>query len=99
MTPLAHTFRGLVKVYQWTISPILGSSCRFHPTCSVYALGAIENHGAIRGGLLAVKRISKCHPWHDGGIDPVPEINHGDAKLNENNPRLKAGHQGKGQLK
>ncbi len=95
MTPLAHIFRGFIKVYQWTISPIMGSSCRFYPTCSQYSLEAIKTHGGIRGGALAVKRISKCHPWHDGGIDPVPEINHGGAKLNENNSRLKAEHREK----
>ncbi|MDH5189067.1 MAG: membrane protein insertion efficiency factor YidD [Rhodospirillaceae bacterium] len=83
MTPLAHIFRAMIKTYQWTISPILGSSCRFHPTCSTYGLEAIKSHGAIHGGFLAVKRISKCHPWHEGGIDPVPEINHGGAKITE----------------
>lgn len=72
MSPLAHIFKGLVKVYQWTLSPVMGSSCRFHPTCSAYAAEAIERHGALKGGWLALRRISRCHPWNEGGIDPVP---------------------------
>ena len=51
-------------------------SCRFHPTCSSYAFEAIEKHGALRGSILSLKRISKCHPYHEGGLDPVPEVKH-----------------------
>jgi putative membrane protein insertion efficiency factor len=64
--------RALVQAYRWTISPLLGPSCRYYPTCSAYALGAIDEHGAIRGAWLAAKRILRCHPWHEGGYDPVP---------------------------
>ncbi|MCB1875018.1 MAG: membrane protein insertion efficiency factor YidD [Chromatiales bacterium] len=63
----------LIRAYQLTLSPFLGQHCRFHPTCSAYAIEAIERHGAARGSWLALRRISRCHPWHPGGIDPVPE--------------------------
>lgn len=62
----------LIRVYQWTISPLLGSNCRFHPSCSHYAAEAIDRFGVLRGSWLAVKRIGRCHPWHSGGYDPVP---------------------------
>lgn len=61
----------LIKFYRGFISPLLGSNCRFQPTCSMYALQAIEKYGAIKGGYLSVKRISKCHPFHPGGYDPL----------------------------
>ena len=63
----------LIKLYQKAISPFIPPSCRFYPTCSHYGLEAIEKHGAIKGTWLAVSRISKCHPFHKGGFDPVPE--------------------------
>lgn len=63
---------GLLKVYQYLISPLLGPRCRFWPSCSNYAIEALRLHGPARGGWLALKRIAKCHPWHAGGIDPVP---------------------------
>ena len=63
---------GLIAGYRYLLSPLLGPSCRFYPTCSVYAGEAIETHGALKGSWLAVKRILKCHPWHPGGVDPVP---------------------------
>ncbi|WP_087504356.1 membrane protein insertion efficiency factor YidD [Neiella marina] len=62
-----------IKFYQWFISPLLGQRCRFHPSCSHYAIGAIETHGVIKGSWLATRRILKCHPFHPGGHDPVPE--------------------------
>lgn len=62
----------LLRVYQYLISPILGPHCRFYPSCSHYAVEAIERHGLPRGMLLAVCRLSRCHPWHPGGVDPVP---------------------------
>jgi len=61
-----------IHLYRWFLSPFLGRHCRFHPTCSAFALEAIETHGALRGTWLTVKRILKCHPWHPGGVDPVP---------------------------
>jgi len=63
----------LIRTYQLLLSPLLGNHCRFYPSCSHYAVEAIERHGPWRGGLLAVRRILRCHPWHPGGIDPVPE--------------------------
>lgn len=63
----------LLRVYQRTISPYLGSSCRYYPTCSRYALDALGQYGAARGSWMALKRILRCHPWHQGGYDPVPE--------------------------
>ena len=62
----------LISAYRVLLSPLLGASCRFYPTCSTYAIEAIETHGAARGTWLAVKRILRCHPWHAGGFDPVP---------------------------
>lgn len=63
---------GLIKLYQWCISPMLGQCCRFYPTCSEYALEAVKKHGAMKGAWLAVRRVAKCHPWHRGGVDRVP---------------------------
>jgi putative membrane protein insertion efficiency factor len=62
----------LVRIYRLAISPLLGRSCRFHPSCSEYAIEAIERHGSCKGSWLAVRRISRCHPWNAGGYDPVP---------------------------
>jgi putative membrane protein insertion efficiency factor len=62
----------LIKFYQYLISPILGQSCRFNPTCSQYGLEAIKKHGPFKGGWLTVKRIARCHPWGAHGHDPVP---------------------------
>ena len=63
---------GLIQLYRKFISPLKPPSCRFYPTCSAYALEAIQVHGAFRGSWLAVRRLLKCHPFHPGGIDPVP---------------------------
>lgn len=62
----------LVRFYRYAISPMLGRNCRFHPTCSEYAIEAIERHGALRGSWLAAKRVGRCHPFNPGGYDPVP---------------------------
>jgi putative membrane protein insertion efficiency factor len=70
---LATVLRGLIHSYRWLISPWLARSCRFEPTCSRYALEALDQHGAVRGTYLALRRIGRCHPWHPGGYDPVPE--------------------------
>jgi len=63
----------LLRAYRYVISPLLGPSCRFHPTCSCYAIEAIERHGAMRGGFYALRRILRCHPFHPGGLDPFPD--------------------------
>ncbi|MCZ6565388.1 MAG: membrane protein insertion efficiency factor YidD [Gammaproteobacteria bacterium] len=63
----------LIKAYRFILSPWLGMHCRFHPTCSVYAIEAIQQHGVLHGSYLAIKRLGRCHPWHEGGIDPVPD--------------------------
>jgi putative membrane protein insertion efficiency factor len=62
----------LIKFYQFFISPLTGPNCRFYPTCSAYAVEAVQKHGSRKGGWLAVKRILRCHPFHAGGFDPVP---------------------------
>jgi uncharacterized protein len=62
----------LIKAYRYSLSPLLGPSCRFFPSCSDYAAEAIDKHGAGYGSWLALKRIARCHPWHPGGYDPVP---------------------------
>jgi len=62
----------LVAAYRYALSPMLGRHCRFHPSCSGYAIEALERHGALRGTWLAVRRVARCHPWHAGGYDPVP---------------------------
>ena len=64
---------GVIKLYQTLLSPMLGPTCRFHPSCSHYAVDAITEHGMIKGSWLSIKRILKCHPLNDGGYDPVPE--------------------------
>jgi uncharacterized protein len=62
----------LIRIYQWTVSPYLGPRCRFYPSCSHYAHGAVLRFGVLHGGYLALKRLGRCHPWHPGGFDPVP---------------------------
>ena len=62
----------LIKVYQWTLSPLIGRSCRYTPTCSNYGLEAIEKHGPFKGSWLTLKRVLSCNPWGGSGYDPVP---------------------------
>ncbi len=62
----------LIRIYKGMISPLLPPSCRFYPTCSSYTLEAIQKHGPFRGSWLGAKRIARCHPWNEGGYDPVP---------------------------
>ena len=73
MSPLGHVLSALIRLYRRLLSPLLGRSCRFEPTCSAYALQAIRVHGGIRGGVLALIRVARCHPWNPGGVDHVPE--------------------------
>ena len=68
----AFLLKALIQIYRWTIAPLLGPRCRFHPSCSAYALDAITTHGPWRGMWLAVRRIGRCQPWNAGGFDPVP---------------------------
>jgi putative membrane protein insertion efficiency factor len=60
---------GLVRLYQYTLSPLVGRQCRFHPTCSNYMIGAVEKYGVLRGFFCGLCRIARCHPWHPGGVD------------------------------
>ena len=73
MNPIGLAMRGTIRLYQLAISPILPASCRFMPSCSSYAMEAIHRHGPLAGSWLAARRICRCHPWNDGGYDPVPD--------------------------
>jgi len=74
--------------YQYLISPFFGPSCRFTPTCSDYAIEAINQHGILKGLWLALRRLGRCHPWHEGGLDPVPDA---DKKTHLNKTRCHHG--------
>jgi uncharacterized protein len=69
---MKHVLVALVRLYRYLLSPWWGRQCRFTPTCSEYALEALERHGACKGTWLAARRVACCHPWHAGGFDPVP---------------------------
>lgn len=79
MTPAAWLLALPARGYRLILSPILGHSCRYMPSCSAYALEALETHGAVRGGWLAFRRICRCHPWGGSGLDPVPPARRIDA--------------------
>ncbi|MCH7947824.1 MAG: membrane protein insertion efficiency factor YidD [candidate division Zixibacteria bacterium] len=68
---LAYPVVCLIRIYQILISPLIGSNCRFHPSCSNYAIESFSQYGVMKGFFLTLKRLSKCHPWHPGGYDPV----------------------------
>ena len=76
---LAVPLIGLVQLYRVLLSPWLGANCRFQPTCSEYTIEALRTHGAVRGSVLAAKRIGRCHPWGGSGYDPVPKNKEDDA--------------------
>jgi len=69
---IARFLLGLIRLYQFALSPLLGRSCRFEPSCSRYTASCIEGHGALRGSWLGLRRIARCHPFHPGGYDPPP---------------------------
>ena len=81
-------FIGIIRFYQVAISPFLPPHCRYTPTCSSYAVEAIGRFGILRGGWMAVRRIGRCHPWHEGGYDPVLE----ESDLNIKNQKLNCNH-------
>lgn len=72
MTLAARVLVALIRVYQRLVSPLTGARCRFHPSCSEYAAQALLRYGPLRGGWLALRRLSRCHPWNPGGVDEVP---------------------------
>lgn len=72
MTILRTLLIRLIRLYQLTLSALIGRQCRFYPSCSSYAMEAIERHGVAAGSWLAVRRVGRCHPFHPGGFDPVP---------------------------
>jgi putative membrane protein insertion efficiency factor len=72
---MKYLFIGIIRFYQAAISPYLPRTCRYYPTCSQYGIQAFKKYGVIKGLWLTAKRISRCHPWHEGGYDPVPEPN------------------------
>lgn len=70
---MRYAFIAAIKIYAYAISPLLGNNCRFYPSCSTYSMEALKVHGVVIGCYLTLKRLLKCHPFHEGGIDPVPE--------------------------
>ena len=83
---LTRAIQLMIRGYQLVISPLLGPRCRFYPSCSHYAQEALQVHGLRRGGWLALRRIGRCHPWHPGGVDPVPPASTGTPTDNTERP-------------
>ena len=73
---MKHLLIGFIRAWRFAISPLYGQVCRYHPSCSAYALEAVTVHGSVRGTWLSVRRIARCHPWAEGGIDDIPEARH-----------------------
>jgi len=90
--PLASLFLLLIRGYRRVISPMFRANCRYHPTCSGYTYQAIEIHGAVKGLWFGVRRIARCHPFHEGGIDPVP----GSENVLDGHPQHESPHQPQG---
>lgn len=86
MNPAQTLILLILRFYKRWISPLLGTNCRFHPSCSNYAMTAVGRFGALRGGWLAVRRIARCHPLHPGGLDPVPEARHPESPASHHHP-------------
>ncbi|MDH5748217.1 MAG: membrane protein insertion efficiency factor YidD [Rhodospirillales bacterium] len=80
MNSVSVVLKALIRAYQLILSPILPGSCRFYPSCSEYAHESVSRHGAARGSVLAVWRILRCHPWNEGGVDPVPTPVHAETR-------------------
>ncbi len=78
------TTLGILKAYQYLISPLVGNNCRYIPSCSCYAHTAIERFGVLQGSWMGLKRVLRCHPFHPGGLDPVPEVNIEKNTIKEN---------------
>lgn len=76
MGKAAKTLTKLIQVYRFLLSPFLGQCCRFYPSCSSYGIQAMNTFGFFRGSFLTLKRILRCHPWNEGGFDPLPEVKH-----------------------
>ncbi len=86
--PVKYGIIGFLKLYRTFVSPMYGQVCRFYPSCSAYALEAVERHGAVRGCWLAARRLVRCHPWNPGGYDPVPptDVNQSGDSISANQP-------------
>ena len=88
INPVKSGIIGFLKLYRTFVSPMYGQVCRFYPSCSAYALEAVERHGAVRGCWLAARRLVRCHPWNPGGYDPVPpkDVNQSGDSISANQP-------------
>lgn len=86
VSPPARLALGAVRAYQRFVSPLLASNCRYYPTCSHYTYEAIEIHGAAKGSWLGIKRVGRCHPFHEGGLDPVPGSPESQAEMTKGSP-------------
>ena len=82
----------MIRAYQIVLSPVFGQHCRYTPTCSTYAIEAIQQHGAIKGSWLAAKRLVSCNPWHEGGYDPVPGTEHLHPEHSQQGKNVKESH-------
>lgn len=88
MNPAQHVLKGAIVTYQWTLRPFIGANCRFHPSCSHYAIEAVTEHGAVKGAAMSAWRILRCNPWNAGGYDPVPPRKPGLNRLRSASPSV-----------